>query len=87
MSGAAVGHSAAWPYEVLLTVPYADLVAADDGEAWQQELAVKLLEAEPRQAIACQHTSRGSARAVVRSLWCVGVVEWRCETLDCATRH
>lgn len=78
MSGAAVGHSAAWPYEVLLTVPYADLVAADDGEAWQQELAVKLLEAEPRQAIGCQRTSRGSARAEERLLCSDPVVRGCC---------
>lgn len=48
----------AWPYEVLVTVPYEDLVAVDDGEAWQHELAVKLLEAELRQAIGCERTSR-----------------------------
>eukprot|EP01043_Picozoa_sp_COSAG02_P011377 COSAG02_NODE_418_length_22698_cov_7.471127_5_plen_564_part_00 len=45
-----VSCGTAWPYEVLACVPYEDLVAVDDGDAWQQELALKLLEADDADA-------------------------------------
>ena len=36
----------AWPYEVLAEACFEDLVAVDDGEAWQQESTLKLLGAD-----------------------------------------
>ncbi len=45
MSGRA-SCGTAWPYEVLAVVPYEELLAVDDCEAWQQQLALKLLEAD-----------------------------------------
>ena len=49
----------AWPYEVLITVPYKDLVAVDDGDNWQQDLAIKLLEADAGQ-VGCEWLRWGS---------------------------